>query len=78
MALETDTRHLGTDRCRHGDVEYRLLHGAFVAMFTLSFGLSRAMPWRWAVRSSDRAPRRSVIDEARATANKIVPMVFMG
>jgi hypothetical protein len=77
MALETDTRHAGTTR-RHGEIEYRLLHAALFSIFVTSIALSRSMPWRWFGRRAERATRRGVVCEARATTNKIVPMVFMG
>jgi hypothetical protein len=77
MALETDTRHAGMTR-RHGEIEYRLLHAVLFSIFVASIALSRMMPWRWFARSAEQATRRSVLCEARATTNKIVPMVFMG
>lgn len=78
MALEADTRHVATDHWRHGENEYRLLYAALFVMFVASTALSRVMPWRWFVRRTDEAARRSIFCEARATTNKIVPMVFMG
>jgi hypothetical protein len=78
MALETDTRHVGPVRWRHGEIEYRLLHAALFTMFFTSTALSRLMPWRWFARGPQNAARRSVVEEARTTTNKIVPMVFMG
>ncbi len=78
MALETDTRHAGVSRWRHGETEYRLLHAVLFSIFVTSIAMSRLMPWRWYARRSSDAPRRSILCEARATTNKIVPMAFMG
>ncbi|MFZ5690056.1 MAG: hypothetical protein ACOY5F_02245 [Pseudomonadota bacterium] len=78
MALETDTRHVATMRWRHGEIEYRLLHAVLFGVLVASIGLSRLMPWRWFERRESEAVRRSIFCEARATTNKIVPMVFMG
>jgi hypothetical protein len=36
------------------------------------------MPWRWFARRPSETARRSIVCEARATTNKIVPMAFMG
>jgi hypothetical protein len=36
------------------------------------------MPWHWFSRTERTGLRRSVFCEARATTNKILPMVFMG
>jgi hypothetical protein len=78
MALETDTRHAGMTRWKHGETEYRLLHAALFTIFVTSIALSRLMPWRWFARGAGNIPRRSILCEARATTNKIVPMAFMG
>jgi hypothetical protein len=78
MALETDTRHAGISRWRHGEIEYRLLHAVLLSIFVTSIALSRMMPWRWFSRRVGETPRRSIVCEARATTNKIVPMAFMG
>jgi hypothetical protein len=78
MALETDTRHAGITRWRHDQIEYRLLHAVLLGIFVTSIAVSRMMPWRWFARRVDELPRRSVLCEARATTNKIVPMAFMG
>ena len=78
MALETDTRHAGTTRWRHDEIEYRILHAALFSIFVTSIALSRLMPWRWFARSAEKAARRGVLCEARARTTKIAPMVFMG
>jgi hypothetical protein len=78
MALETDTRHAGLNRWRHGEVEYRLLHAVLFSIFVTSIALSRLMPWRWFSRRAGETARRGILCEARATTNKIVPMAFMG
>ncbi len=78
MALEADTRHVATVRFRHSEIEYRLLHAVLFGVLLVSIALSRLMPWRWFARSVEAASRRSVFCEARATTNKILPMVFMG
>ena len=79
MALETDTRHVATMRWRHGEIEYRMLYAALFCLVVSSIALTRVvMPWRWFVRRTNDAARRSIWSEARATTNKIVPMVFMG
>lgn len=78
MALEADTRHVATVRLRHGQIEYRLLHVVTFAVLVVSIALSRLMPWHWFSRTERTGLRRSVFCEARATTNKILPMVFMG
>ena len=78
MALEADTRHAATVRWRHDEIEYRLLRAVLFAIFVASIALSRLMPWRWFERRTGETARRSVFCEARATTNKILPMVFMG
>jgi hypothetical protein len=77
MALEADTRHLA-DRRRHGEIEYRLMYTTLFGIFVASTAFSRVMPWRWFGRRMDETARRSIFCEARATTNKIVPMIFMG
>ena len=74
MALEADARHVATDHGRHGEIEYRLLHAVLFSIFVTSIAMSRLMPWRWYARRTSEAPRRSILCEARATTNKIVPM----
>jgi hypothetical protein len=79
MALEADARHVATEHGRHGEIEYRMLYAALFCLFVSSIALSRVlMPWRWFVRRTNDTARRSIWCEARATTNKIVPMVFMG
>ena len=76
MALETDIRHHAVPKWRHHEIEFRLLHGALYPVFLTTSVLTRLMPWRWLARNAP--PRRSIFQEAKASTDKIVPMLFMG
>lgn len=56
-------------------IEYRTLLAVAFGIFLVTEALSRLVPRRW---RGDTAPRGSVVSEARAAANRIIPLVFMG
>ena len=78
MALETDIRHVAVPRGRPHAIEFRLLHGALYSIFLSSALVGRLMPWSWMSRPADGLSRRSIFAEAKASTDRIMPMVFMG
>ncbi|KAA2238070.1 hypothetical protein [Salinarimonas soli] len=56
-------------------LEYRSLHVVAFGIFLVSEALTRLVPRRL---RADRAPRGSIVSEAWATADRVIPLVFMG
>jgi hypothetical protein len=56
-------------------LEYRLLVALAVAIFLVVEVLARFVPRAWLGRTG---PRGSVLREARAAADRTIPLVFMG
>lgn len=74
MAFETDVGQAGFARGRHHETEFRLLRGMLYSVFLTSAVVGRLMPWNWGRRSS----RRSIFHEAKASTDRITPMIFTG
>lgn len=78
MTIEAGTRSTRHGRHRSSVVEFRLFFAATFLVFLLTVAVSRLLPWNWFEHGNDDAARRSIIDEAKARADRLVPFVFMG
>ncbi len=76
MSLEADFRPDTAPRGRHHEIEFRLLRGTLYSIFLTSALIRRMVPWKW--RRAWRTGRLSVFQEARASTDRITPMVFTG
>ncbi len=76
VAYEIDTRS-GFRRSRRSGAEFRLFSAIAILLFIVPVALSRLfLPSRFG--TADGGGHRSIFDEARARADKIVPFIFMG
>jgi len=76
MSLEADFRPDLAARGRHHEIEFRLLHGTLYSIFLTSALIRRLVPWKW--RRSWRKGRSTIFQEAKASTDRITPMVFTG
>lgn len=72
MAFEADIGGAGVPRGRHHETEFRLMRGTLYSIFLASAMIGRLLPWTW------RAGRPSIFQEAKASTDRITPMVFTG
>jgi hypothetical protein len=76
MAFEAHIGRVGVSRGRHDRTEFRLLRGTLYSVFLTSAVCRRLMPWSWS--KAHRLDRRSIFQEARASTDRITPMLFTG
>ena len=57
--------------------QFRRLYMAFFVIFLMVALVGRVLPEKWRPWSGDAVAKRSVIGEAKAAANTILPYVFM-
>lgn len=62
---------------RQQERDFRFIYGVSFLLFLAAATVLRLLPWRWSVFHRGSEPARSVLDEARATTNRVVPFVFM-
>ena len=59
-------------------IEFRLLIAATFVLFLVGAVVSRLLPWHWRIGRGAAVRPLSIIGEAKAKANALVPFVFMG
>jgi hypothetical protein len=73
MTFHVETRRSARARVPSHQWEYRLLYAVTFLVMLAPAALSRLLLLRWGDRE-----RGSIIQEARAEADRILPFVFMG
>ncbi len=72
MAFEAHIEHAAGSHGRGHHTERRLMRGTLYSVVFTAALVGRLMPWTW------RAGRGSIFKEAKASTDRIMPMVFMG
>ena len=72
------TRTSGESVRERDTIEFRLLIALMFMIFLVGVAAWRLMPWHWQADRVTAVPRISIIGEAKAAANAIVPYAFMG
>ena len=62
---------------RHDRLEYRVIFAAAFLVFFITSAVERALPVRWASRTSEM-PKKSLIQQAREAAGISATYAFMG